>query len=276
MHYTRFLLPLAALAMLGAASPQLIAPQARDLKTMSLQDRMTLPATTKITLGKATTTLGALRANHNALVASRQRVKTLSMANLRTVARADHSFAKSFGTAIRLGHSINLGAPAPANSVTAASRNGFAADYQQFCNSVPATVCLYYPPGVAWYAQDQHGNYQTVDALITDANVCTQEGGSIGTLTSGPYSASVSGCIYTYPSAQSVNFLPPAKGFTTTGWCNATSGNFSSRIDQHGAVQIQDAGISGFYASSGWGGTYTGGNTPNLEQFCFLQVTLAH
>ena len=261
--FTKLLVPLALLALLGAG------PSA-DLGSLSLHDRMTLPAATKIKIGKITTTLGALRANHNALIASQQRVRTLNASNLRMLTGADHRFTKSFGTALRPG--MHVGPPGTTTSVPRASMSGYAGDYQQFCNSVAATVCLYYPPGVTWWGQDRSGNYQTVDPLITDANVCAQEGGTIGTVSNGWGQAN--GCVYTYPSAQTVNFLPPGGGFTANGWCNPSPGKFSSQIDQHGAVHIADAGASGFTVTGGWGPSVVEGNTPNLEQFCFLQVTL--
>lgn len=272
MNVMRVLLPIAALAMLGAAPSTVKLGVPRDISTLSQQERMTLPSSTKVTIGRITTTLGAVRKNHNALVASQQRVRALNPSNLRMLAGGDHRLMKTFGVAIQPSHGIRPNPLATPQSVPRVSTSGFAADYQQFCNSVSATVCLYYPAGVAWWGQDQSGNYQTVDPLITDSNVCTQEGGNIGTISNGYGQAS--GCVYTYPSAQNVNFLPPAGGFTTSGWCNPTPGNFNSQVDQHGAVRIADAGASGFYVTGGWAPSYVEGNTPNIEVFCFLQVKL--
>lgn len=267
-HVTKVLLPIAALAMLAASPPTARLGVPRNVSTLTPQERMTLPPGTKVTIGNVTTTLGAVRRNHDALVASQQRVKTFNVSNLRTLAGTDIRITRTFGAALRPGHPGSFNPPAA--SVPSVSVSGFAADYQQFCNSVAATVCLYYPAGVAWWGQDQSGNYQTVDPLITDSGICAQEGGSIGTISNGYGQAS--GCVYTYPSAQNVNFFPPASGFTATGWCNPTPGKFNSQIDQHGAVRIADAGASGFYVTGGWAPSYVAGNTPNIEVFCFLQV----
>jgi hypothetical protein len=242
---------------------------ALNIERLSTQQRMSLGSQTKVTIGKVTTTLAALRANHQALVASRERVRSLTGANLRAMLGIDHGFTKSFGPALRPGHFMptNLSTPMP-TTVPRVSTSGFAADYQQFCNSVAATVCLYYPPGVTWWAVTPNGNYQTIDSLITDPNVCAQEG---GVLNGG------NGCLYTYPSAQSVNFVPPGGGFTTSGWCDLAAGNFSLQTDRHGAVRIADAGASGLVIYSAWGTPVSlAGSSPNLEQFCFVQVSLAH
>ena len=125
-------------------------------------------------------------------------------------------------------------------------------DYEQFCKSVPATVCLFYPAGAQYFNQDQNG-FWAIDFLLTDQTVCLQTGGYIG---QEPYLNGVEGCIYYYPSRQSVNFVPPPAGFKTSGWCNPQM--FTSLVDEHGAVQISDAGA---HNQSG-------------EEFCFLQVIL--
>jgi hypothetical protein len=265
-RFSMVLFPVTLIALLGAGP-------VRDVNTLTAGDRVSLPDSTKIKIGRITTTLGRLRANHNALVASRQRVRMFNVSSLRA-SGIDHTIVRTFGGEVQPSHSVHVTpiGTVSTSGVPAASTSGFAADYRQFCNSVSASVCLYYPAGVTWWGRDQNGNYQTVDALITDPGVCAQEGGTIGQVNDA-YNGTASGCVYTYPSAQTVNFLPPAAGFTATGWCNPTPGHFNSQIDQHGAVNVSDAGASGFQQADAWGaGTISGGTA--LEQFCFLQVKL--
>ena len=285
-----------------AAAAQVTQSQIHDLKMLSLHDRLTLPDSTKVMIRGKVFTLGTLRQNHAALVASRNRVRGIQLASLRSLAGADYSITKTFAgkfyamsrpvayhpspaaTSHPVGqsgtyHSIGVShvgpiglitpTPMPPNLPLIAPSNGvpYPTDYRQFCSSLPATVCLYYPPGVTWFWQDQYGNYQTVDPLITDKGVCSQEGGQLGTVTD---YVSYYGCVYAYPSSQTINFLPPAHGFSTSGWCDTNAGYFGTTTDSHGAVYIHDAGAAGF--SYGWG--YVSGG-PGSEQFCFLQVKLA-
>lgn len=114
------------LSLFGAAPLPMKMP-ARDLRTLSIHDLMTLPASTKVSLGKATITVGRLRANHNALAASRQRVKTTNVATLRDFTHGDYRFTKTFGGVIRPGHVT------PINLVSPATISSFATRFPQTC-----------------------------------------------------------------------------------------------------------------------------------------------
>jgi hypothetical protein len=287
--FTAVLLVGALLAGLAPAfstmSPEPIKPasvnlQVRELKTLSQQERLTLPANTKVILGGHTLTLGELRRTHVALAASRSYVASLKLSTFTSSIGANHvtKVYKMNQNPITLNasptpsHTVivpvkmgNSGNPLPAPLTTlplVAAAKGLPMDYEQFCKSVPATVCLFYPQGVTWYGQDGN-NYWTIDYLVTDSSVCSQEGGFIGSTPGWPQLNGepnhTDGCVYEYPSSQTVNFVPPPGGFKTTGWCNPAL--FTSSIDApHGAVQISEAGAH---------------NQP-AEEFCFLQVTLNH
>ncbi len=252
----------------------------RDLKTLSQHDRLTLPDATKVLLGNHTVTLGELRRIHTALVASHNYVKSLNLANLKLATGVNHSTTKMYSVSHLGGITVNPSptptprrvivpiktgnpygfatpTPAPATVPFVGAGNSYPVDYQRFCNSVPATVCLFYPAGVTWYGQDGN-NLWTIDYLVTDGNVCKQEGGFIGYET-GWGQLNGYGCIYEYPLLQTVNFAPPANGFTTQGWCSQNL--FSTTVDTpHGAVQIKD----------------NGAENQSVEEFCFLQVHLNH
>jgi hypothetical protein len=268
----------------GPIRPAPVNVQVRDLKTLSQQERLTLPADTKVIVGGHTLTLGELRRTHLALAASRNHVAFLKLSSLASLPGANHSVATVYKmnqnpiklnpsptpshtviVPVKEGNSGKYPLPTPSPITTlplVAAAKGFPMDYEQFCKSVPATVCLFYPQGVTWYGQDGN-NYWTIDYLVTDSSVCSQEGGFIGStpgwpqLNGGPNHTD--GCVYEYPSSQTVNFVPPPGGFKTSGWCNPAL--FTSTVDApHGAVQITEAGAH---------------NQP-AEEFCFLQVTLNH
>jgi hypothetical protein len=213
---------------------------ARDVKTLSPQERANL--------------LNQLKKNHAALVASRTHVKSVTLSNLNTFAGRDLSF-KEVHPGIPRGP-ISLATPSPMPAILPLVKSSgapYPSDYQQFCSSMSASLCLYYPAGVTWIGQDTAGNYLTIDLVITDPNVCSQTGGHIGAQ---PLLQNVPGCIYSYPSMQTIQFVPPAHGFTTSGWCDLGQGHFAKTIDEHGAVQIIDAGA----------------HNQAFEEFCFIQV----
>ena len=286
--FTAVLLLGALLAGLAPAfstiSPEPIKPapvnsQVRDLKTLTQQERLTLPANTKVIIGGHTLTLGELRRTHTALAASRSHVASLNLSTITSSAGANHSVATVYKMnqnpitlhpsptphvvilPVKEGNSgkypvVSLSPSPLATLPLVAAAKGLPMDYEQFCKSVPATICLFYPQGVTWYGQDTNGNYWTIDYLVTDSTVCSQEGGFIGS-EPGWGAFNGDGCIYEYPSAQAVNFVPPPAGFKTSGWCNPSM--FSSVVDApHGAVQIKD----------------NGAHNQSAEEFCFLQVTL--
>jgi hypothetical protein len=262
----------------------------RTIGTLTMNERLTLPESTIVSVYGRPFNLGRLRRNHAALVASRNFVKSLRLANLKSIARADYSFRKTFG-----GPQVGVAVPRPTASKapTPTSPPQPAAipvktvplvgdgmtepsDYQQFCGSVPATVCLYFPANVTWAAYQ--GSFLTYflvfDPLITDPNVCAAEGGTVNPPAGMTYPNGVPGvnsvdvgpgCDYWYPVVSRANFVPPTNGFSDAGWCNTSPGNFTSLVDSiHGAIQINEHGIAGLEV----------GYSPATPEFCFLQVTL--
>jgi len=245
-----------ACAFIPVDAQQMQPLKMRDAKTLSPQERLQLPDATRVSINGHVFTLAQLRKNHAALVASRNRVRTLRFSGLKSITGADHTFTQNFGVAHLV--PLKLATPTPMPSALPLISNSLGvpwpSDYQTFCSSMPATVCLYYPAGVQWYGE-QDGFFWTIDYMITDQNACSGGGGWIGSET-GWGELNGAGCIYSYPDSQTVQFPPPKNGFTTTGWCQASPGYYTVTVDKHGAVQVADAGA----------------HNTGAESFCFDQV----
>jgi hypothetical protein len=256
----------------------------RNIGTLTMNQRLTLPEGTIVSVYGRPFNLGQLRRNHDALVASRNLVKSLRLANLKSIARANYSLKKTFG-----GPQVGVAVPRPTAAKPPTSPPQPTAkpaktlplvgdgmpepsEYQQFCGSVPATVCLYFPANVTWapFQANAFQYFMVFDPLIADPNVCTAEGGTVNPLAGMMFPDGVAvdvgpGCNYWYPVVALVNFVPPPNGFSDAGWCNTSPGNFTSTVDSiHGAVKINENGIEGLAV----------GYSPATPEFCFLQVTL--
>jgi hypothetical protein len=195
----------------------------RPIAALSVKERTTLPASTRVTVGKRVTTLGVLRTEH--------------LLALKRFANAS-SLGKSAGTVVALkGYQVSKKTSANIATIIAGLKDtaviepasGYSAgglDMQAFCNAAQATVCLYYPASTTLC---QCGGWASVlDPYITDPKICAAENGVL----------IVSGCQYNYPTYYTAQFNPgTGPPFAYKVACDPKYWKINA-IDPHGAVAI--------------------------------------
>ena len=128
---------LAALAVGVTAARSPVAGTARPIASLTAQERLALPATTEVLVGKRRVTLGVLRAEHQ------QRLTR----NTGAVAGARASTALANAARV-LGSTAVV--ESPTNYATAAR------DMREFCDAAQATVCLYFPASTTLFQSGGH------------------------------------------------------------------------------------------------------------------------
>jgi hypothetical protein len=202
--------------------------------SLTAQQRTQLPDSTKVSMGKYVTTLGALRLQH------RNRTLQISRANgfgLGAVQGVNHVMPVRVGI-----YTGNLGQQLAGHPVIepAADYSQTALDMQNFCNAAKAAVCLYYP---AETVLCQCGGWaENDDPYITDPSVCASQGGIMLTWA----------CQYNYNTWYKIQFNP-GSGFTYKANCDATYWKITT-VDKHGAIQVDSAIPEG--------ATFTTGSSP--------------
>ena len=110
--------------------------------SLTHQQQMTLPDSTKVSLGKYVVTLGVLRAEHRNRMLQVSTAASLGLSALQSV----NNTSPVHMSPVAGGYSGNiykvLGNPV-IEPASAYSQN--ALDMQKFCNAAKAAVCLYYP-----------------------------------------------------------------------------------------------------------------------------------
>ena len=210
-------------------------------QSLTEQQRLTLPDSTKVMVGNNVTTLGQLRLEHSTVAA-----RIANAAALGNAARQAVSNVKPIQVSVAGGAIIGK---LPYHVVEPPQTYAkMAQDMQNFCNAAQATVCLYYPAGAGLISNTPSaGEASYTDAFITDPSVCQSEGGVLTT----------NGCQYSYILYYAVNFNP-GSGFTYQIACD--SQYWGVIVDKHGAISV---------------GTVTSGyfNTPaNNPATCVIQV----
>ena len=237
----------------GSASTPLLAATTgpRDITTLSIAERASLPPETPITLRGNTVTLGQLRAADAALQAYFR-----SAGSLKSFIHLPPAIVitRTNGTASVSLHQPLVGQPAASTPATPAPPaykhvpNAMQGpiDYEAACGQI--SVCVYLPPyipaieagnGTFW-----SGGYWYVNDPLLSSDVCAADGGA--------YSAPPGlGCQFLYatnaqqsvfpgnpPAMQSAVTCPPSSGFTTL-------------VDPMGAAQVKgsSSGPSAFMGS---------------------------
>jgi hypothetical protein len=207
----------ALFAAVMSASPLTAIPAAqtaRSMSSLSAQERVQLPAATKVVFQGHTVTLGVLRAQHAALV---KRFANASALGRRAGASANRALGGARKAALT-GYTI---------VVESASQYATAPqDMKAFCGAAKATVCLYYP---AWSTLYHSGTSASeLDPFITDPSLCSADGG-----TSNP-----TGCQFLYPLEYTAQFNPGTAG-PFRHRANCAPNWLSPVYDPHGAAVVK-------------------------------------
>jgi hypothetical protein len=185
--------------------------------SLSAQQRTQLPDNTRVTVGKYTVTLGALRASHQA-----RAMHILTAAGAGGAAGQAASSAKE----VRMSLNATLRAVLLSNPVIEPAKEfaDNALDMQKFCNAAQAAVCLYYPASTTLF---QGGGWAgEIDPYITDPSICTSQGGL----------HLAGGCQYNYDTYYHAQFNP-GSGFTYKAACDAKYWKVTT-VDKHGAIVV--------------------------------------
>jgi hypothetical protein len=217
----------------GAGAPaQAGETTAASMSTLSLDQRMHLPDSTRITVGKGTiTTLGMLRGFHAARLRSFAQAATLGKNAALTSSRQNPT---------RLGPSQTVRGTLPGSAMqvtlpipeSPATLQKYAKDYQDFCTAANATACIYLPAGLGYPSGTLISQDNTVvapDYLITDPTVCAAGGGKI----SYPGLVDQKVCVYTYPLKVVTQFVPSSSN-PHVSHCPST--DWTVLVDHHGAA----------------------------------------
>jgi len=231
------------------ATPAASAESARPISTLSLDDRMHLPAATIVQLQSGRiASLGVLRAEHEArMVRFAQAAALGQSAGTRLTAPAAFTVPQSLGTSagFTMGLVSTQGVvplPSPASGASAVvavpiatwGTDGYAQDYLDFCSNVGASACIYLPANTTYnYVFPQGSNPVTdtynvadTDPLILDLQACISRGGSL-------YPGE--GCVYRYPVNYFANFTPGRQPPAMAAFCSGPASYF---VDPQGAVRV--------------------------------------
>jgi hypothetical protein len=220
-------------------------------KLSSSQQATTLPDSTVVKVGgKLTTTLGKLRASHNAREQARVDAKSKGGAagtSLKAKQLRILRLSKQAGRVL-----MNLATPVVEPSFSYASAP---ADMRAFCAAAQASACAYLPPNQS-VQRDPSGNgsIDDLDSQITDPQ-CSQEGGFMSSFGWGSRF-----CWFTYPGSVNVGFNPGDYQIATSASCNAP---WTYNVDVHGAISIT-LGNTGPYLN------WPSGSNPT----CVVRVTV--
>ena len=220
-----------------AAAPAQAAEKAAamSMSALSLDQRMHLPDSTRITVGKGTiTTLGMLRGFHAARLRSSAQAATLGKNAAMTLSRQQSG---------RLGPNQTAHGTLPGSAMqvtlpiaeSPATLQKYAKDYQDFCTAASATACVYLPAGLGYPSGTLISQDNTVvapDYLITDPTVCAAGGGTI----SYPGLVDQKVCVYTYPLKVVTQFVPSSSN-PHVAHCPST--DWTVLVDHHGAAVVE-------------------------------------
>ena len=207
---------------LGAAPRAGTSAAVRPFSALSADERVRLPDSTQVVVGKRTVTLGVLRAEH---------VRRQSRITAATAAASDVVHALAFkGIRNSVVGPIIINTSGTLVVEPAAAYSGdvygpYANDVRAFCKAAHATLCLYYPAQTTfWLNQGTHDSEDN-DPFITDTGICTSEGGLM-----------ISGnCDYLYPSQHISQFNPGTGGpFSYKADCDPNYWKLT--VDPHGAI----------------------------------------
>ena len=229
---------------LGAAPRTGTTTTVRPFSALSADERVKLPDSTQVVVGKRTATLGVLRAEH---VRRQSRIRAATAAATLTVnALASKAIRSSVVGGpvgpIGIGNTTGRLVVEPAAAYSGDGYGPYANDVRAFCNAAHATLCLYYPAQTTfWLNQGTHDSEDN-DPFITDAGICTSEGGlMIG-----------GNCDYIYPAQHISQFNPgPGAPFTYKADCDPSY--WTLTVDPHGAIVAKPGPrpFSSWYWSTG-------------------------
>jgi hypothetical protein len=209
-----------------AEAPAAAPAGALKIEQLSPAQRASMPDATKVTLKNGVVvTLGFLRALH-----------VRRVARFAGALQLGKNFTDKASPAVGKGDRNLLNAASPQlQQVPMKPILMGAADYRSFCAGAAASGCLYFPAGAFLGSiYGYTGYFFESDPLVTDANVCSQEGGVM-------YGGN---CVYPYPVLYQENFNPgtppPGQpigaGVTSKVSCNQP---FAAHVDPKGAIQME-------------------------------------
>jgi hypothetical protein len=221
----------ASAAQKNAASP---------IESLSAAQRASLPDATLVTVTFAktvrTVSLGTLRSEHQLRLQ-----RFANAAKLGALARAPEQKlvpGKVIKKLVPMNYSLT------SFNIVASGASYYPgplpADFLAFCKAARATGCLYFPSGAPlMFVNNQSTTSPIVDEdpLITDAQLCKSEGGSMWSWPKIPAM-----CVYEYPVIYTLDFnpgTPTAQGYPVTSFGNCKSQLFTKpAVDPHGALAL--------------------------------------
>ena len=239
---------------LGAAPRAGTSTAVRPFAALSVDERMRLPDSTPVVVGKRTATLGVLRAEH---LRRQSRITAASAAGTIAVsALASKAIRNSVGGPIMLGDPTGRLVVEPASAYSGDGYGPYSTDVRTFCKAAHATLCLYYPAQTTfWLNQGTHDSEDN-DPFITDAGICTSGGGlMIG-----------GNCDYIYP-AEHVSQFNPGTGAPFTYKADCDPNYWKLTVDPHGAI-VAKAGPKPF---SSWNWS-TGASAVSCVVSAYIQT----
>jgi len=185
----------------------------RPVASLSLQERLQLPADTKVMVGKRLVTLGVLRAEHQRRL--QRFASALSSSSVANASVLQNSGLRMQSTATEIVNPLDCGYTVPCPR-----------DYQMYCAPAKAAICLYYPASTSLW--DGGGDVSDTDPYITDSTICKSEGGMLTT----------QGCEYLYPNWRNIQFDPgTGPPFKYKATCDPKYWKVD-HVDKHGAIGI--------------------------------------
>lgn len=235
---------------------------ARPITSLSRDERAKLPDNTLVTLKSGhTVSLGALRADHRALLERFARAGALGKSVASQLAMSARSAHPAPPPNARVGSGTKPQIPITGVLAHLPHRVPFKMpvvnwvhmpkDYFDFCMAAEASACLYLPPNTSFSDPSANHNDAFVienDPLIVDDSVCSFDGGLPG----------VAGCVFVYPQTLLTNFQPTGP-LSTNAACPPPA---KYTVDPKGAIQVS-------YAVTGQSAT---GTTPVT---CVVQVWIS-
>jgi len=219
------------IALAGSVNvPGVRAATALPLAKLSLAQRLsTLPDSTAIQLGTRMTTLGALRAAHQARETALARASSMgSLLHGKPIplqVTGLHSLGSADTNAVTSGKLQVSPQPVVEPPSQYASSP---ADMKAFCSAAAASACLFLPPNQQ--VTTGASGVADWDSLITQTQ-CNGEGGTWGAIWNGSF------CAFNYPASVTVHFTPAAN-FKLTQSANCDKSTFTYDVDTHGAITI--------------------------------------
>jgi len=208
---------------LGAAPRAGTSAAVRPFSALSADERVRLPDSTRVVVGKRTATLGVFRAEH---VLRQGRITAANAAaRLAVSALASQAIRNSALGSIGGGNTTGTLVVEPAAAYSGDGYGPYSNDVRVFCKAAHATLCLYYPVQTTfWLNQGTHDSEDN-DPFITDAGICTSGGGLM-----------ISGnCDYIYP-AEHISQFNPGTGAPFTYKADCDPNYWKLTVDPHGAI----------------------------------------